>query len=111
MYALLVIKLHYPPEYVLDKMEWYEINAALQYQYYSYKENWEQARLIAYMIAQVNSKKHLKLEEIIKFPWDNEKEMSIADTKITKEDIERLNKKAEAYKQLNQKAEVKKTII
>lgn len=78
-------------------MEWYEINAALQYQYYSYKENWEQARLITYMIAQVNSKKHLKLEEIIKFPWDNESHDS-KDTKITKEDIERLNKMAEAFK-------------
>lgn len=78
-------------------MEWYEINAALEYQHYSFKEDWEQTRLIAFMIAQVNSKKRLKMEDIIKFPWDNELHDS-EDTKITKEDIERLNKMAEAYK-------------
>lgn len=88
--------MHFPPDYVLDRMEWYEINAALKYQHYTFKEDWEQARLIAYVMAQVNSKKRLKIEDIIKFPWD--KENNIDDTKITKEDIERLNKLAQAYK-------------
>ncbi len=78
-------------------MEWYEINAALKYQHYNFKENWEQARMIAYVVAQVNSKKRLKIEDIIKFPWD--KDLNATDTIITKEDIERLNKMAQAYKQ------------
>lgn len=88
--------MHFPPDYVLDRMEWYEINAALQYQHYTFKEDWEQARLIAYVMAQVNSKKRLKIEDIIKFPWD--KETNSDNTIITKKDIERLNKMAEAYK-------------
>ena len=90
-----MIKLHYSPEYVLDKMEMYEVNAALKYQYYAYKEEWEQARLISYLIAQTNSKKRLKIEDIIKFPWDG-KEIE-QDKVISKEDINRLNKMAQAY--------------
>lgn len=73
----------------------YEVNAALKYQYYEYKEDWEQARLIAYIMAQVNSKKRLKLEDVIKFPWDG-KEIAKEKT-ISKKDIERLNKMAAAY--------------
>lgn len=90
-----MIKLKYPPQYVLDMMEWYEVDAALKYQYYSYKEDWEQARMISYIVAQVNSKKRLKLEDIIKFPWDNKGgEM---EHQISKEDIERLQQMAKNY--------------
>ncbi len=90
-----MIKLKYPPDYVLDSMEWYEVDAALKYQYYSYKEDWEQARMISYIVAQVNSKKRLKLEDIIKFPWDGKGgEM---EHQISKEDIERLQQMAKNY--------------
>ena len=85
--------MHYPPKYVLDEMQWYEINAALEYQYYSFKESWEQNRFLAYIIAQVNSKKRLKLEDIVKFPWDNEE----ANNEIPIEDIKRLQEKAKSY--------------
>lgn len=94
---MLTIQLHYPPSYVLDEMQFYEINAALQYSYYSSKDNWEQARLIAYMIAQTNSKKKLKFEDIATFPWEKEQEESEHETKITKADIERLNQMAKSY--------------
>lgn len=73
----------------------YEVNAALKYQYYVYKEEWEQTRLIAYITAQVNSKKRLKLEDIIKFPWDGKE--AEKEKVISKEDINRLNKMAQAY--------------
>ena len=89
------MKLHYPPDYVLDRMEWYEIESVINYQHYANKENWEQARLIAYIIAQVNSKKRLKIEDIIKFPWDSE--FKEENQTISKEDIERLNKLAQTY--------------
>lgn len=89
------MQLHYEPSYVLDQMQWYEINAALKYAYYSYKDNWEQARLIAYMIAQTNSKKKLSFEDIVKFNWETEDETT--ETSITKQDIERLDKAAKAY--------------
>lgn len=88
------MQLHFSPEYILDEMQWYEINAALKYNYYAVKDNWEQARLITYMIAQTNSKHKLKFEDIATFPWENEKDV---DKPISKEDIERLNKQAQAY--------------
>lgn len=95
LYAILVIQLGYSPEYVLDKMQWYEINAALKYAYYGIKDSWEQSRLVAYVIAQTNSRKKLKFEDITKFYWEGKE--NVEDTKITKTDIERLNKMAQAY--------------
>ena len=89
--------MHYPPEYVLDKMEWYEINSAMKYQHYSVKDGWEQARLIAYMVAQVNSKRTLKMDEILPLPWEKEDEETEHITTITKEEIEQLKKEAEAF--------------
>lgn len=85
----------YDPEYVLDKIETYELNAAMKYSYYAVKDDWEQARLIAYIVAQVNSKKTLKMQDIMKFHWEEETEHG--DTKITKEEIEMLKRQAEAY--------------
>lgn len=91
------MRLHYPPNYVLDEMQWYEIAAALKYQYYAIKDNWEQARLIAYIIAQSNSTKRITQEDVVKFYWDDEKDdHDDEDTKpITKADIERLSQKAQ----------------
>lgn len=85
----------YPPEYVLDKIETYELNAAMKYSYYAVKDGWEQARLVAYIVAQSNSTKRLKMSDIVDFYW--EKEYNIEDTKITKEDIERLKAQAQQY--------------
>lgn len=95
MYAILVIQLNYSPEYVLDKMELYEAQVALKYGYYASKDTWEANRLVAYIIAQVNSKKRLKIEDIIKFPWENEDIEKVQST--SKADLERLRKKAENY--------------
>lgn len=95
MYAILVLKHGLNPEYVLDKMSMCEINALMKYAHYTHQDEWEQARLNAYMTAQVNSKKRLKVEDIIKFPWEDEKEKH--NTEITREDIERLKIKAKNY--------------
>lgn len=84
------------PEYVLDKMEWYEISSLMKYQYYSIKDNWEQARLIAFMIAQTNSKRKLKLQDILPFMWEEEGEME-DEKPITKTEIERLKARAQDY--------------
>lgn len=71
----------------------------MKYNYLNSKESWEQTRLISYLIAQVNSKKHLELSDIIKFKWDdeeNEKEI------VTKEEREELIKKANQYLNKNE---------
>lgn len=78
-------------------MEWYEIGAALKYSYYVTKQQWEQARFISYITAQVQCSKKLKYDDIITFAWEKEDQDEEDTTKINKEDIERLNKLAEAY--------------
>ena len=59
IYQTLVIQCGLSPDYVLDKMQMYEVIAT----YYIYALNnrigWEQSRMIAYIIAQVNSRKKL----------------------------------------------------
>ena len=68
----------------------------MEYEYLSYKDSWEQSRLIAYMIAQTNSTKRLKLTDILKFQW----EKGDADTAISNEDVARLREKAKQYENL-----------
>ena len=84
-----------PPSYVLDEMDWYEVNSLMKYRHYAVKEQWEQARLITYMTAQVNSRKHLKLTDIITFPW--EKEEKEENTAVTDDDVKRLKAMAQEY--------------
>lgn len=92
---MLILELRLSPEYVLDKMEMYEVTALAKYKYFTYKEAWEQTRMLSYIIAACNSTKKLKITDIIKFPWDNEDK---AETNIvTQQDIERLQRKAEEY--------------
>lgn len=49
----------------------YEAKSLLNYSYYKEQEQWEQTRLLAYITAQVNSSKKLKMTDIIKFNWDD----------------------------------------
>lgn len=92
LYSLLVLEFGIDPKYVLDEMQYYEIKSLMKNSYYRNKENWEQARLITYMIAQTNSKKKMKLQDIVKFPWETEPES----TKITTEEINELARQAAA---------------
>ena len=84
-----------PIDYVMDKMEMFEARALMKYSYYADKDTWEQARLIAYLIAQTNSTKHLDMQQMIPFYWDKKEEES--NTSITKEEIDALRKKAKQY--------------
>lgn len=63
----------------------------MDFGYYRHKEQWEQTRLISYLIAQTNSRKKLKLQDIIKFQWETDNES----TKITNEEINDLSKQAQ----------------
>lgn len=55
-------------------MQFYEIDALLDSYYLKHKDGWEQARLIAYMTAQVNSRNTIKPEDIIKFHWEKDED-------------------------------------
>lgn len=68
----------------------------MDYEYLAYKDSWEQSRLVAYMIAQTNSTKRLKLTDILEFQWEDKN----ADTAISNEDVARLRQKAKQYENL-----------
>lgn len=73
----------------------YEAKSLLKYGYYKDKENWEQTRLLAYITAQVNSTKKLKINDILKFEWDekqNENNTQIMDDT----ELNRLKNKAKS---------------
>lgn len=67
----------------------------MDYEYLAHKDSWEQARLIAYMVAQTNSTKKLQLSDITKFYWESEE--ATPSTGISNEDIARLREKAKQY--------------
>lgn len=79
----------------------YEIKAVMDYEYLAHKDSWEQARLIAYMVAQCNSTKQLQLSDITKFYWESEE--AVSSTGISNEDIARLREQAKQYINLKNK--------
>lgn len=78
-------------DYVLDKMQMYEIKPLISASHLKHKDSWEQARLIAFIVAQANSTKKLKVSDIISFGWDEE----LKETTVSNERAERLKRKAE----------------
>lgn len=80
----------------------YELNAAIKYSYYAEQSNWEQARLIAYVVAQTQSTKRINIEDIMKFPWEEDKKEK-EDTSISKEQIAALKAQAQMYLQSENK--------
>lgn len=75
-------------------MQMYEIEPLINNLHKKEKNNWEQARMIAYVTAQCNSTKKLKPTDIMQFAWDNEIN---GETSISNEDIKRLQEKAKQY--------------
>lgn len=78
-------------------MEMYEIRAIMDYEYLAHKDSWEQARLVAYLIAQSNSSKKLKITDILKFYWEKE-EADSSNTAVSNAEKERLKAMALQYK-------------
>lgn len=87
------------PGYVLDRMEFYEIEALIENLWMKSKESWEQARLQAYITAQVNSTKKIEMSDLLTFPW--EKDVKVEDTPEDKEAL--MNEIKEWEKIMNKK--------
>lgn len=83
----------------MDIMPIYEAELYVENSYLSSKDDWEQTRLQLLVSTQANSKKKLKLQDILKFPWDSKK----GKTEIDKKDIERLEAKAKEIEKQWQK--------
>lgn len=90
------------PKYVLDEIEIYEINSLIKHSYKRHKNQWEQARLISFLIAQTNSTKKLQLEDIIKFKWEKEQEEEEKriENSVSLTDLEKMMRDADEVKKL-----------
>ena len=68
-----MLKCNIPVDYVMDRMEMYEIELFMNQLHLVYQESWEQARFLSYMIANNNPfrKKELPITDIMKFSWDD----------------------------------------
>jgi hypothetical protein len=75
------------PQYFLDVMQPYELSIICDGLHLRQKDSWEQARLIAYVIAQVNSTKKLNPTDIITFDWDKKEKKS---SSLTVDDVEKI---------------------
>lgn len=74
---------------IMQEWEMIEFTDVVEYAGYS---SWEQTRLL--ISCWVNSKKVKKLSDILKFPWDSDKNNDI---EISNEDINRLKKLSQNY--------------
>ena len=88
------------PDYVLDRMKFYEIEALIENLWMKNKESWEQTRVQAYITAQTQSTKKIDMNDMMSFPWEKKAE-KIEDTK---EDIEAMWKEMKSMEdKLNKK--------
>ena len=82
----------------MEEWEVYNFYDSLKY---CNRSEWEQTRLIMYILAQVNSKKKLEMTEILSFPWDRAEDTH--DIEMTNEQRDRLKEKAKAMEKILQK--------
>ena len=66
----MVLQCGIDPGYVLDRMEFYEIEALIENLWMKDKESWEQTRTIGYITAQCQSTKKFEPKSLMTFPWD-----------------------------------------
>ena len=96
MFQTLVYEGGLDPEYVLDKMRMYEADVHNAHWHMSLKkkrQEWEQARLIAWVTLRCNTKSKVSLSEFLPFEWDKEKNEAPV---VTEEDRMRLKARAKA---------------
>lgn len=79
--------------YFMDHCQYWEINDIIEYLPYLDRNLWETSRLNAYVVAQVNNRKQLKMQDICTFKWEE----TTGNIEISNEDIERLKAKAKKY--------------
>ena len=75
----------------MDELQEWEVYDFYNMLQYADVTSWEQTRWLMYVIAQVNSRKQLKVTDILNFSWDQTQK----NITITDDDIKRLKAKAE----------------
>ena len=89
-------------EYFMSDLQDFEVELLYENLKYADRPSWEQTRLLAFILAQVNSKKKLEITDIMSFPWDeNYEEKNI---EMSNEDRDKLRAKAAMFEKILQKA-------
>lgn len=89
--------------YFLDQMKPYELRIICDSLHLRIKDSWEQARMISYVTAQINSKKRLRPTDLISFAWENTDQQQAQQQQeptLTMEDVERIKKAAKEREKL-----------
>ena len=82
----------------MSDLQDFEVELLYENLKYADRPSWEQNRLLAFILAQVNSKKRLEMTDIMSFPWEeNYEEKNI---EMSNEDRDRLREKAKAFEKL-----------
>lgn len=88
------------PDYVLDRMKFYEIEALIENLWMKNKESWEQTRVQAYITAQTQSTKKIDMNDMMSFPW----EKKVEKVEDTPEEIDMMRKEMKSMEdKLNKK--------
>lgn len=77
------------PTHFFYSMTFGECAAYLRGMRIQQREEWERVRRLAYVVAQVNSTKVLEVEDVMRFPWDDEEDMTEEQRMQIKENEER----------------------
>lgn len=92
-------------EYFMDRCSVWELNDIIENLPYLDRNIWETARLNTYVVAQVNSKKHLTQQDILKFKWEEENKEDFVqperDYEISNNDIDRLKELSKSWEKQN----------
>jgi hypothetical protein len=70
LYGIVVVECGISPEYFLDEMQMYEIDACLAQSFRRHKQAWEIGRFNAYMIYCANSKNRKQITDFMPLPWE-----------------------------------------
>ena len=87
-------------EYFMSDLQDFEVELLYENLKYADRPSWEQTRLLAFILAQVNSKKKLEITEILSFPWEeNYEEKNI---EMSNEDRDKLRAQAAMFEKILQ---------
>ena len=84
----------------MDEMQTWEINDMIENIPYTDRALWETARVNAYVVAQVNSKKKLTQQDILKFKWEDMSNLMHEEhiIEMSNADIKRLEELSKNFK-------------
>ena len=85
--------------YFLDSCTLWEVNDLIDFLPWCDRNVWESQRLNAYITAQVNSTKKLRMQDICTFRWEQDKEQH-GEQEITDNEIKRLQEKSEKWEKI-----------